>query len=75
MSRIDIYDKKRQDQADNTKNQKGLLCKTPHLIDHLIEKVLPTGVFGTYLFAEVASISFLLLLIVIAKPVLDPSVY
>ena len=65
----------RQDQVDNIKNQKGLLCKIPHLIDHLIEKVLPTGVFGTYLFAEVASISFLLFLIVIAKPVLDPSVY
>ena len=67
--------RKRQDQVDNIKNQKGLLCKIPPLIDHLIEKVLPTEVFGTYLFAEVASISFFLFLIVIAKPVLDPSVY
>ena len=66
---------KRQDQVDNIKNQKDVLCEIPHLIDRLIEKALPTGVFGTYLFAEVASISFLLLLIVIAKPVLDPLVY
>ena len=66
---------KRQDQVDNIKNQKGLLCKIPPLIDHLIEKVLPTEVSGTYLFAEVASISFFLFLIVIVKPVLDPSVY